>query len=134
MFWGKKKDKDEVSEEVDVKDRRHYFRLEKQISVKLFDTQKHQFVFTTKDFSGGGARVTGHGGFPPGTYLTIHIQLESSMKPIVAMSKVVWVKRAEEPRNYDIGLEFVDIKETDRDFIVKYINDELLRLRRKGAI
>lgn len=134
MFWGKKKEQEASPPEEDVKDRRHYFRLEKQINIKVFDTQRRQYLFATRDISGGGVCLYGPGGFPPGTYLTVHIQLDETVKPVVAVGRVIWTKRGDTARTFDMGLEFVDIKEHDRDFIVKYINDELLRLRRKGIL
>lgn len=91
-------------------------------------------MFVTRDVSGGGMRVSGPGAFPPGTYLTVHIQLDENVKPVVVVSRVIWAKRGETAKSFEMGLEFVDIKEPDRDFIVKYINDELLRLRRKGIM
>lgn len=137
MFWGKEKkekqEEDKKEEEV-IANRRRYFRLEKHLPVKVFDTQKRQFAFIAKDISGGGLKLTGAGGFPPGTYLSINFQLDTSLKPVTAMARVIWVKKGDDIGSYDLGLEYVDIKEPDRDLIVKHINDELLRLRRKGAI
>ncbi len=63
-------------------------------------------------------------GFKQGDYLEIRLLLIASMIAIVSYAKIVYCKTApisNGPYSCHMGLEFINIKEEDRELLIKYI-------------
>ncbi|MCM8773708.1 MAG: PilZ domain-containing protein [Candidatus Omnitrophica bacterium] len=87
----------------------------------------------TKNISAGGVCITVNERIEKGTILFLKINLPEKDTPIEAKGKVMWCAEfissaLIEPR-YDLGIEFVEIKEVDRQAIFQYVFDHLRKER-----
>lgn len=71
--------------------------------------------------------------FKKGDYLEIKMLLISSMVAIVTYAKVVYCKTT--PTSNSIGIDFIDMKEEDRELLIKYIvKKQLQQIRDKKLV
>ncbi|MCM8756761.1 MAG: PilZ domain-containing protein [Candidatus Omnitrophica bacterium] len=87
----------------------------------------------TKNISGGGVCITVNEKIEKGTILFLKINLPEKDNSIEAKGKVMWCAEfissaLKEPR-YDLGIEFVDIKEVDRQKVFQYVFGHLRKER-----
>lgn len=119
--------------------RRNFVRLDiklKVISNKIDeDTTNESFTATTIDISGGGIL------FGCNTELTAGQTLEATVflsdnQTVTANGRVVRVieNSASSKQRFSVGFEFISIKESERDKIIKFIFNQQRVLRNKGLL
>ncbi len=120
--------------------RRNFVRLVARLKIfsnKIAGDNKDAEFFsaTTSDISGGGLL------FGCDTQLNVGETLEATIfigqnQTISAVGRIVRVveQSALSKYRYSVGLEFTDIKESERDKIIKYIFNQQRELRTKGLL
>ncbi|MCT4585461.1 MAG: flagellar brake protein [Peptostreptococcaceae bacterium] len=114
--------------------RREYYRLEKSIEIDIFD-ENNEYLMSgyTKDISGGGLRFICEESFSLGKVLWCQFKIEN--KEFYFRGNVIRSEISdEELEKYDTSIEFLEMKDEDRNYIVRYIFKEQRILRQKGLI
>lgn len=112
-------------------DHRKYNRFNKTFTITVFDSQKRRHFLDVINISGGGLGIVMKSViFPIGTILTVHIQWDRSIHPVIAEAQVRWVKTSKTSASCNGGLEFTKIKDIDRNLIIKYINSQQQSIKR----
>ena len=110
---------------------RKYNRINKTFTITVFDSQKRKYFLDVINISGGGLGIIIKGLiFPIGTILTVHIQWDKSMHPIIAEAQLRWLKTSKISASCNGGLEFTTIKDFDRNQIIKYVNSQQQSVKR----
>lgn len=110
-----------------MKEKRRFVRLDINVNIKwskdLTETEK---TGGSKNISGGGiCLMTEEKGLEVGDRLKLEFELPNE-KVIKAKGKVAWIEKFEimnkdYGKKYDVGIEFSDIAEKDREEIKKFI-------------
>ncbi|UCC95418.1 MAG: PilZ domain-containing protein [Candidatus Omnitrophota bacterium] len=113
-----------------MEERRKFIRLSidvdvtwKKVTKKLKKTAKSKI---TKNIGGGGICLITYGKeFEVGDILQLKIMLPSK-KVVRTKGKVVWINEFEvvsekHEKRYDIGVEFLDIDDKDRELIKRFV-------------
>jgi c-di-GMP-binding flagellar brake protein YcgR len=86
----------------------------------------------TKDISGGGAQLILNEPVEIGTRLSLVIEVPD-MEPIETIGEVIRVEKPKQDRKlFWIGIKFLDIQETFRNKLIKFIFKKQLEQRQKG--
>ncbi|MBL7130434.1 MAG: PilZ domain-containing protein [Candidatus Omnitrophica bacterium] len=110
-----------------MQDRRKFVRLNAAVEVDyiVLDSESQQREHTaTKNISAGGICLIAHEQLRAGDILSLTFSLPNNESPIIVKGKVVWIKSfkvASEKESYDVGIEFIDINEVNRERIDKYV-------------
>jgi c-di-GMP-binding flagellar brake protein YcgR len=80
----------------------------------------------TRNISRGGICLIAYDELNEQDVLDLKLYLPEDKTPIRAIGKVVWVKEfiigsIEEGKRFDVGIEFMDIKEEDANRVNKYV-------------
>ncbi len=54
--------------------------------------------------------------------LILELDIPMLTKPIKAISKVAWIKKAESSDDYVVGSQFLEISKQDKEYISKYVS------------
>lgn len=119
-------------------ERRKFPRVEDNIFIlgSLKANHAAEFKAFTRDISGGGLMFETDRDIPAGSELELEIYQPSGREKEVffsihAVAKVAWIKGIakdtfEEGENrYQVGVEFSEIKEEDRQRIVNFVNGSM---------
>lgn len=113
--------------------RRDYFRLKVELPI-MFNIKGHEQIIneTTVDISGGGLNFNYIK--PLENFELIECKLKLPKQDISFLSKVVRCNEFKKGNSviYNIGVKFEEIREADRDKIVKFIHFEQLKIRKKS--
>lgn len=124
--------------------RRQFVRLDISVGVKFgilwapepFDGPTPiMFEVKTRDISGGGLALVTEIRLMPKTQLDMVIDLPE--KRISAVGEVVQIHQVEtdgEISRYWLGVRFIGIDKSDREFIIKFIFREQIERRRRGLL
>ncbi|HDZ76623.1 MAG TPA: PilZ domain-containing protein, partial [Candidatus Omnitrophica bacterium] len=105
------------------KDIRIYSQLPMNYQVVFDDGRKKEVVSTlTKDISSGGVLFESNEVLPIDASIKLTLSLPGVGHNIEALSNIVRVEEIEFKRQYNIGVEFKEIKEEDREEILKRIS------------
>lgn len=109
-----------------VKEKRRYPRLNINVNVEYSVLETSESVAgNTKNISAGGICLIVYEDIKPGTILKLQIYLPDNHNPIQATGKVVWRSKvevvADKRVRFDTGIEFLDIKDSDRNIIAQHI-------------
>lgn len=120
--------------------RRNFVRLDAKLKVvtnKIDEDKKSAefFTATTTDISGGGVLLGCDSQLNVGEEMEAIIFI-SENQTVSAIGRIVRVTElsASSKYKYSVGLEFTNIKEPERDKIIKYIFDQQRQLRTKGLL
>lgn len=89
---------------------------------------------TISDLSGGGLRFHGNKEIPVGTNIEVKLplSLQSGIVPLTFMMQVIACVHYKENRiAYEIRGEFLDVKDSEREMVIKYVFEEQRRRMRK---
>ncbi|MDN5330926.1 MAG: hypothetical protein PWP45_151 [Tepidanaerobacteraceae bacterium] len=115
--------------------RRNYFRVQvmRRVRIRPFDTDNWLKAFLI-DLSASGALIYFGKQLEKGDLIEIRLPLDS--KEVDVRAKVVRIEKDQLRRvqPYNIGIQFVEINEQQRDDIIKFVLAEQRRLRRKGYL
>ncbi|MBI1810423.1 MAG: PilZ domain-containing protein [Nitrospirae bacterium] len=116
-------------------EKRKFQRLKDNIFIlgAVKATHADEFKAFTRDISGGGLMFETERDIPAGSELELEIyQPSNSRKKIIfsvyAVAKIVWAREIEKDsfkdgeNKYQIGVEFSEIKEQDRQMIINFVN------------
>jgi len=109
-------------------ERRKYLRLRASIVeyVPIGKTSTKELTFT-ENIGGGGIRILASEALEVDTLLSLKIYLSSAQAPIEVKGRIVWVEPSsfldkQGQKHYDVGIEFVEIDNKNRQAILKYTN------------
>ena len=108
-------------------ERRRFPRLIASVDVEYSILRKGtlQEQAVTKNISAGGICLIVYEKIEPGTFLALKILLSSINYIIEAKAKVIWSSYftvgPDGRDRYDLGIEFVEINESDRQKISQYV-------------
>lgn len=95
------------------------------IDYSIIDKEPLVETSHTKNISAGGICLIIYEKVEIDTLLSLTIKLPEENQPILTKGKVAWTKEfrlnSEQTNSWDAGIEFVNIKDIDRDKISKYI-------------
>ncbi|WP_427338668.1 flagellar brake protein [Caloranaerobacter sp. DY30410] len=119
---------------------RNYYRLsvkldvQKVYNLKLDDEEKETIEnCIAKDISGSGIRVFCNFKHSVGDLIKLHISIKDFS--ITALGTVVRVQEIENDKfKFSLGIKFIEIKDEDRERLIKYIFEQQRKLRKKGMI
>ena len=110
-----------------AQEKRKFVRLSALVDViynKRAVTDKELSI--TRNISQGGICLIAYDRLNEQDVLDLKLYLPEDNTPIQAIGKVVWVKEfiigsIEEGKRYDVGIEFMDIREEDANRVNKYV-------------
>lgn len=117
-------------------ERRRYIRLKTPVSVTY--TAPNTGVVhssTTKDMSADGLRLeTRARDIEKGSLLELKLELHGANNPVHAKGKVVWMKQLslEDDAPYDVGIEFIEIEEDNKNTFLKFLCDLVYNLPKES--
>lgn len=125
--------------------RRRFVRIEAELPFYFRDLndpaslKKPMVMGTTKDISGSGALVVSPANMrqlPPGAKLQIEMVLPGRRFPIRGKARVsrMWSVQSGLKEIQNIAIEFTELKNQDREDIIKFVLEKQRELRRKGLI
>lgn len=86
----------------------------------------------TKNLSEGGVRFRTGEFISMACRLILELDIPMFTKPVKAISKVAWIKKAEAGKDYEIGNQFLEITRRDKELISQYV-DSLTHYNDSGA-
>jgi len=96
-----------------------------KISVSSSDGGK-VFNCHTENISAGGIMIITEEELSSSSPVDLELSLWHSSKPLKCKGKVAWmnevVPKEVKPRLFNMGIEFVDISDSDRDAVSKFVN------------
>lgn len=119
---------------------RNFFRLpislgvSKRFKVKDKDDEMiMEEMCRTSDISGGGVKISSN--FKHQEKDQIMLSLNIDNKELNILGEVVRISESySSDYNYEIGVKFININNSERDIIIKYIFEQQRELRKKGMI
>lgn len=110
-----------MSESKIVKEKRKSPRVKTKIPVRFKEIRDGAEIVgvgsLTCDLSAGGLRFTTNKEISTPCRLILELDMPSQTKPIKAVSKVAWVQKAKAGEDYEVGNQFMEITEKDRELI-----------------
>jgi len=111
------------------KERRKFPRLPLNAEIEyVVSGQEEAELFTTesKNISSGGVCIVAFEKLQPGVIVNLKFCLPELNKFIIAKGKVAWIKELsirdkKTDKVYEAGIEFVSIKDADREKIAEYV-------------
>jgi hypothetical protein len=116
-------------------ERRRYIRLKTPVSVTYTSSNtgiSHSSV--TKDISADGLRLEAKPGeIEKGSLLELKMELYGANNPVHAKGKVIWVKQLslEDGAPCDVGIEFTEIEEDNKNTFLKFLCDLIYNLTKE---
>lgn len=113
-------------------ERRKYIRLETPVNV-IYNTVGGEKFYTTvsKNISADGIRLeTPDRSLQVSDILELKLIIPGTKNPVHANGKVVWKTKSslEDNAPYDIGIEFIQIEEDNKNTFLKFLCDILYNL------
>lgn len=100
--------------------KRHFKRLEQYLKVRFYfgdNTQPVQVY--TKDISLGGIHI--HSPLSIDQRYQFPMLVYISDEPVRVIARVAWQRQQENSTDWEMGLEFVQIKDSDRERIAQFL-------------
>jgi len=76
----------------------------------------------SKNLSQGGIRFKTNEFISMACRLILELDIPMVTKPVKAISKVAWIKRAEAGTDYEVGNQFLEISKKDKELISEYVD------------
>lgn len=113
-------------------ERRRYVRLEAPITISYVLPESDNILHTsTKNISVDGLRFqTFDKVLDEGDIVTLNLHIPEAVNPVHAKAAVVWKKRIslEDGAPYDVGLEFTEIEEDNKNTFLRFLCDVMYAL------
>lgn len=109
-----------------VEEKRRFLRLTTPLELSyILSGDDRVYKAVTKDLSALGLRFVSQKELQPETTVDITLYIPNLKNPIHVTGKVVWQRRQslEDNAPYDIGVEFVQIEEDNKNTFLKYLCD-----------
>ncbi len=118
-------------------ERRKFIRLEIPVEVLYtYDGTNHLYQSSSKNISAEGIRFTSVTMPPKNVGVKLEIKLAHSPNPIHTRGKIIWAKRTslEDGAPYDVGIEFTEIEEDNKNTFLKFLCDVIYeQLQKMGG-
>ena len=105
-------------------ERRKYPRINALVKYAVIDAENADKASGVRNISAGGIAIFAKEAIAMDTTLSLSISLPDKTD-FGAKAKVVWSEEIkvswDEDIKYELGVEFIDIKESDRERILKYV-------------
>ena len=116
-------------------ERRRYVRLETPITISYVLPEGESILHTsTKNISADGMRFqTFDKALIEGDLVSLNLHIPEAVNPVHAKAAVIWKKRIslEDGAPYDVGLEFTEIEEDNKNTFLKFLCDIMYSLPRE---
>ncbi len=76
----------------------------------------------TNNLSQGGVRFRANEFISMACRLILELDMPMFKKPIKAISKVAWIRKATGDDNYEIGNQFLEISKKDKELVSQYVD------------
>lgn len=105
-------------------ERRRFQRVDSNLPLKYrnLKTAAAPMGTLTKNISEGGIHFKTDGFISLACRLVVEISLPTAARPIKAISKVAWIKKAALGDQYELGNQFLEISKEDKGIITDYVN------------
>ncbi|MBP7055955.1 MAG: PilZ domain-containing protein [Candidatus Omnitrophica bacterium] len=117
-------------------ERRRYVRLETPITISYVLPEGESILHTsTKNISADGMRFqTFDKALIEGDLVSLNLHIPEAVNPVHAKAAVIWKKRIslEDGAPYDVGLEFTEIEEDNKNTFLKFLCDIMYSLPRES--
>ena len=104
--------------------RRKYVRVESAVPLqykKLKQLSEGTIGAITQNVSEGGIRFLANEFLPLASRLVVEVFLPAQPRPVKAISKVAWIRKAPSGDQYVIGNQFLEVGRDDRGQLVEYV-------------
>ncbi len=108
-----------------VEEKRRYTRVPSLVPLQyrsLKNLKEGSTGTLTHDIGEGGVRFKSNEFISLACRLLLEINLPLGDKPIKAISKVAWIRKSPEQKEYEIGNQFLEISKEDRERIMQFVN------------
>ena len=116
-------------------ERRRYVRLETPIAISYVLPDASTILHTsTKNVSADGIRLqTIDRSIKEADIITLNLHISGAVNPVHARGTVIWKKRIslEDGAPYDIGVEFTEIEEDNKNTFLKFLCDLMYAMARE---
>ena len=105
-------------------ERRKFERVNSTIPLqykKLKELSEGTIGAITHDVSEGGARFIANEFLPLASRLVVELFLPAQPRPVKAIAKVAWIKKASSGEQYIVGNQFLDITRDDKGQLIEYV-------------
>lgn len=113
-------------------ERRRYVRLETPITISYVLPDGDSILHTsTKNISADGLRFqTFDKSLSEADTVTLNLHIPEAVNPVHAKATVIWKKRIslEDGAPYDVGLEFTEIEEDNKNTFLRFLCDVMYAL------
>lgn len=109
-------------------EKREFHRIKIACKISIASTEK-QLVFNchTEDISAGGIMVIIEEEIIPPTVVDLELFLWYEEKPIKCKGQIAWVNeivpKETKPRLFNTGIKLIEISDSDREEIAKFVNN-----------
>jgi len=114
-----------IERQVTVDEKRRYSRVETHLPVYYKNLKKLKDQSTqvlTNDIGEGGIRFKSNEFVSLACRLLLEINQPTTSKAVKAISKVAWIRKKPESKEYEVGNQFLEISKEDREHIVNFVN------------
>ena len=111
-----------------IQERRRYLRVKTPLKIRVINNDSIISKTTTKDVTPHGLRLElGGESVDINDEVELKIEIPNTLSPIHAKAKVVWKRKlsTESGAPYDIGCEFTNIEEDNKNTFLKFFCDFL---------
>ena len=113
-------------------ERRRYIRLKVPIEISYTAPERGRFFKTvTKDISGDGLRFeSSNKTLKPLDLIYVNLSIPGGANPVHTRARIKWKKKVslEDASPFDIGVEFAEIEEDNKNTFLKFICDLLYNI------
>ena len=105
-------------------ERRRYIRVDSTVPLqykKLKELAEGTIGAIAQDVSEGGIRFIANEFLPLASRLVVELFLPAQPRPIKAISKVAWIKKASSGDQYVIGNQFLEVARDDKGQLAGYV-------------
>lgn len=109
-----------------IDERRRYPRAEFNLPVRyknLRSLGSSSIGSLSRDISEGGVRFKTNEFISLACRLVLEISLPTIPKPVKAISKVAWIRKASSGDIYEIGNQFLEITKEDKARVMEFVNN-----------
>lgn len=107
-------------------DKRKYPRVRTHVPVRFRKLRDGADVVgessISKNLSQGGVRFRTNEFISMACRLILELDIPMLTKPVKAISKVAWIRKAEAGNDYEVGNQFLEISKKDKELISEYVD------------
>ena len=111
---------------MESQEKRRYPRVTTHIPIKyrkLTETEDADRSSTiSKNLSEGGIRFMSPDFISRACRLILELDMPMFIKPVKAISKVAWIRKASSGNEYEIGSQFLEMSKKDKGLVSEYVN------------